>query len=64
MHGNHYGTPVKALEGALSRGLDVLRIAPLDALITHRSRDELHLAIGSPVTAAIKASDVIVAIGG
>src|SRR3989304_4057084 len=24
VHGNFYGTPVKALEGALSRGLDVL----------------------------------------
>ena len=24
VHGNHYGTPVTALEGALSRGLDVL----------------------------------------
>ena len=24
VHGNYYGTPVKALEGALSRGLDVL----------------------------------------
>ena len=24
VHGNHYGTPVKALEGALGRGLDVL----------------------------------------
>ena len=31
---------------------------PLDALITRRSRDELHLAPGMPVTAAIKATAV------
>jgi molybdate transport system ATP-binding protein len=56
---NHLGARVVSIvsEGPIERvTLDCG--FPLDALITRRSREELHLARGAPVTAAIKATSV------